>query len=233
MKKPIIGISCGCDESRLTVFQNYVSAIERAGGVPLLLPFYKEQEDLERVLDLVDGVLLTGGQDINPLEYGEGDYGKCGDIVPQRDAQDLAIAKYVVSRNDTPMLCICRGLQILNVAMGGTLYQDLESEGAYDPHRNDNDPMDAITHDISIDKNSQLYDILNADSLVVNSFHHQAIKQLGKSLRISAKSEDGVAEAIEFAGNTLIMGVQWHPERMYDDEQQNKLFATLIQRAAE
>lgn len=246
MRKPVIGVSCNYDYADVfqgggdlaaispkwhTVCENYTRAIEEAGGIPLLLPIYQNEEDLQYILNTVDGVLLTGGNDIDPLLYGEIDRGKCGRIVPERDKQDIAIAQYIVNQTSKPMLCICRGIQVLNVAMNGSLYQDLESDGPFSQHVKKNYPMNAVTHFVTIERNSLLYKILGKSSLGVNSFHHQSIKSLGDRLRITAKSEDDVMEAVELDGGAFILGLQWHPEKMYDSPDQKKIFVAFVESA--
>lgn len=246
MRKPVIGVSCNYDYADVfqnggdlaaispkwhTVCENYTRAIEEAGGIPLLLPIYKNKEDLTLILNTVDGVLLTGGNDIDPLLYGEIDRGKCGRIVPERDNQDIAIAQYIAYKTSKPMLCICRGIQVLNVAMHGSLYQDLESDGPFYQHMKKNYPMNAITHSVSVERGSLLYKILGKSSIGVNSFHHQSIKSIGDRLKATAKSEDGVIEAVELEGAEFILGLQWHPEKMYDSEEQKKIFAAFIESA--
>lgn len=246
MRKPVIGVSCnynyadifqdGGDLSAIHprwhyVCENYTRSIEEAGGIPLLLPIYKSEADLKYMLSTVDGVLITGGNDIDPLLYGEVDRGKCGRIIPERDQQDIAIVRYIVHQTTKPMLCICRGIQVLNVAMHGSLYQDLESDGPFYQHMKKNYPMNAVTHSVSIDPDSLLFGILKKTSLGVNSFHHQSIKSLGNRLRVTAKSEDGIIEAVELDGREFVLGVQWHPEKMYDSAEQKKIFAAFIERA--
>lgn len=246
MRKPVIGISCNYDNGDIFkspgdiaainpkwhyICENYTRSIEEAGGIPLLLPIYKSEADLAYILNTVDGVLLSGGNDIDPQLYGEIDCGKCGRIVPERDRQDIAIAKYMIQHTEKPLLCICRGIQVLNVAMNGSLYQDLDSDGPFIQHVKKNYPMNAVTHSVSIEPDSLLYQIFGKNTLGVNSFHHQSVKRIGDRLRVTAKSEDGVIEAIELAGAEFILGVQWHPEKMYDSAEQKQIFTAFIKNA--
>lgn len=246
MRKPVIGVSCNYDYADVfqnggdlasispkwhTVCENYTRAVEEAGGIPLLLPIYKNEADLKYMLSTVDGILLTGGNDIDPLLYGELDRGKCGKIIPERDQQDIAIVRYIVQHTSKPMLCICRGIQVLNVAMNGSLYQDLESDGPFYQHMKKNYPMNAVTHSVTIEQDSLLYKILGKSSLGVNSFHHQSIKSVGDGLRVTAKSEDGVIEAVELDSGEFVLGLQWHPEKMYDNEEQKKIFRAFMESA--
>lgn len=246
MRKPIIGISCNYDFADVFqnandiaainpkwhyICENYTRSVEEAGGIPLLLPVYQSEEDLVSILNTVDGVLISGGNDIDPLLYGELDRGKCGRIIPERDRQDIAMAKYIAMQTSKPMLCICRGIQVLNVAMNGSLYQDLDSDGSFNKHVTKNYPMNAVTHHVSIAQDSLLFQIMQKASLGVNSFHHQSIKAIGNGLRVTAKSEDGVIEAVELDGAEFVLGVQWHPEKMYDSEEQQKIFAAFVESA--
>ncbi len=287
MKKPVIAISCNFDSSYnifksgdisdITVMYHYVSdnytrAVEEAGGIPMLLPIYKDEADLRAALELADGVLLSGGNDIDPLIFGELDRGKTGHIVPKRDAQDLFIARYIYNETNKPLLGICRGVQVMNVALGGTIYQDLEADGGFLQHSKGNYPMNAVSHHIAIDERSILRELLGSAKAGVNSYHHQAVKDVAPGFFASALSDDGVIEAIEpvktdndaaeaslsssgrkgtasyseqseecFAGNAaslsqgsasglnrFVLGVQWHPEKMYDSEVQNRIFKEFI-----
>lgn len=246
MRKPVIGISCNYDYGDIfksagdladispkwhSVCENYTRSVEEAGGIPLLLPIYKREADLKYILDTLDGVLVSGGNDIDPLLYGEIDGGRCGRIVPERDRQDIAMVNYVIEKTEMPMLCICRGIQVLNVALKGSLYQDLDSEGQFQNHVKKNYPMNAVTHFVSMEQNSLLYEIVKKPALGVNSFHHQSIKALGHGLKVSARSEDGVVEAVELEGREFVLGVQWHPEKMYDSEDQQKIFTVFLESA--
>ena len=249
MKRPIIGISCNFDQEdifrgpwetgRMSRYYHYISenyprSIERAGGIPLLLPVYEDESLLYEALDSIDGILLSGGNDLDPRTYGEDDRGKCGRIIPERDKQDLLIAEYALSHRKKSLFCICRGIQVLNVAAGGSLYQDLEADGMGTQHSRTNYPINAVSHQVNVERDSQLYQITGKEKLGVNSFHHQAVKSLGQGLRCTALSEDGVIEAIEAdasAGdiNSFLLAVQWHPEKMYDSEAQQAIFRAFVE----
>ena len=254
MKRPIIGISCNFDQEdifagpwetgRMSRYYHYISenyprSVERAGGIPLLLPVYENESLLYEALDRVDGILLSGGNDMDPLTYGEDDRGKCGRIIPERDRQDLLIAKYALSHREKPLLCICRGIQVLNVALGGSLYQDLEADGMGTHHSRTNYPINAVSHQVNVEKDSLLYQITGKEKLGVNSLHHQALKALGAGLRATAVAPDGVIEAVELSKDhasegcslskeSFLLAVQWHPEKMYDDVSQQELFKALV-----
>lgn len=233
MRKPLIGISCNYEQDlkRFSVSEGYVRMIEAAGGRPLLLPVYSDMEDLHEMLSLVDGVLLGGGTDIDPQAYGETDRGKCGPIVPVRDRQEIEIVRYLTGHTDKPLFCICRGAQILNVAAGGTLCQDLESEGPYWNHARSNYPGHVPCHTVQVKKGSLLEKITGTPRLGVNSLHHQGMRKAGKNLKVAACSQDGVIEAVEMDGKAFVLGVQWHPEKMTDSPEQRLLFEAFIEAA--
>ena len=246
MKKPLIAVSCNFDSiyhlmnsegdiSDITVMYHYVSdnytrAVEEAGGVPLLLPIYKNEDDLKEALNMADGVLLSGGNDIDPILFEETDRGKSGRISPKRDAQDISIARYICRETKNPLLGICRGVQVMNVALGGSIYQDLEADGGFLSHSRVNYPMNSVSHFINIRPESRLADIFGQDKAGVNSYHHQAVKDVAPGFYASALSEDGVIEAIEpVQDGRFVLGVQWHPEKMYDSQKQHLIFTRFIE----
>ena len=237
MKKPIIGINSSRVIKHETAYSHsvieslsndYIESIIKAGGVPVILPILYDEESIRRQIEFLDGVLLSGGIDINPLLYNEEPSPKLGYIFPDRDNFDLLIVKIACELNK-PILAICRGQQILNVAFGGTLYQDLsDMEGCYIKHQQQTKDG-AATHTIDITPNSILHSILG-DSIVTNSFHHQAIKALAPGFKVTAYSKDNVIEAIEKCDEKFVVGVQFHPEIMtvYDDKNMLKLFEAFI-----
>lgn len=239
--KPFIGITCNYDTSdevgRATalgsagqdwnyVAGDYAYAIERAGGVPVLLPRTLDPEPLHLLIDRLDGVLISGGHDIDPSLYGERIKGVCGRIVPERDVYDLEVTRYAY-RTGKPILAICRGTQILNVAFGGTIYQDLEQNG-FEHHFMSNSPRECPVHQNTLEEGSILHSVFGS-TVRVNSFYHQAVHDPGDGVTITARSEEGVPEGIEVTGgNSFVVGVQWHPEMMFTSEEQQKLFQALI-----
>lgn len=219
IKKPVIGITLfrkyedngrncynkiGCD---------YTNAIVSAGGIPVPVPVLKDKKEAEYYIELIDGLLLTGGEDINPSCYGEEPIKELKSFDINRDRWEIELFKKSYEQN-LPVLGICRGMQLMNVALGGTLYQDIEKQ--YDKnkiHLSDRN-VECIYHVIKIDSDSKLYNILcETDKYRVNSYHHQAIKKLSPQIRIAAES-DGVIEAIESKNKKFIIGVQWHPEEL-------------------
>lgn len=248
MKKPLIGITVNYDTKDQVglascmgiagqdwnfIYGDYVYAIEKAGGLPVLLPRLKNNKGYDPILEKLDGVLLSGGHDVDPRTYGERMLGVCGSIIPERDQMDLYIARYAVDHKKA-LLAICRGIQILNVAIGGTLYQDLESQGDYLHHFMSNSPRQYPVHEVQLTEGSTLAQIYGKTEISVNSYHHQAVKEPGKIAKVTALSDDHVIEAIEVKeAHPFTIGVQWHPEMMFDSEEQGKIFKAFVEAAAE
>jgi putative glutamine amidotransferase len=235
VRRPAIGISIGNDNRKKDVFalrDDYVRAVEKAGGLPLVLA-PGEPADARDLLDHVDGLMLTGGADVDPELYGEDRHEKTVRVIPGRDRFEIALCRGALSR-DMPLLAICRGHQVLNVATGGTLFQDIPSqlEGASD-HDPDTDRWEPA-HDVRVLPGTRLREILGRDHVAVNSFHHQAVNRLGQGLIASAyAADDDVIEGIEVPGRRLAVGVQWHPEAFWDHEPNfQALFERLVAEAA-
>ena len=201
-------------EGRLRVRLNdsYVRALEGAGLVPLIVPPLADPSLAARVLDAVDGLVLTGGEDVGPSHYGATAHPSLGQVNTARDASELALASAARARH-LPTLAICRGVQLLNVALGGTLVQDIPSELAAVGHDPDL-PRDHRAHRIDVEPASRLAGALGATALDVNSFHHQSIDRLAAGLRVTARSPDDVVEGIETSSDWWVLGVQWHPEEL-------------------
>jgi putative glutamine amidotransferase len=221
MLKPLIGITCDymISEAGLSLGQerNYVSkefidAVIEAGGVPVLIPIINKEEDMLKIMDCLDGIILSGGYDVNPIYYGEEPTKHVGFTYTPRDLCELFIVKAAIEK-DMPILGISRGQQIMTVAFGGKLYQDIsENPNAYINHyqrANIND----IGHYVDIKPGTRLHKIFDAEKILVNSFHHQAAKVVPPNFIISATSSDGIVEAIEHTSKP-IFAVQWHPEIM-------------------
>lgn len=197
---------------RAYVNDDYIKAVEKAGGTPLILPVIDNIQNIKKQIELCEAIVISGGQDIHPIFYNEEPNQKLGLVYSRVDEYQLNLAKIALEYNK-PILGICRGHQLLNIACGGTLYQDLsEIKGDILKHFQQGKRYD-YSHKISINKNSILGNLLGEERLV-NSFHHQCIKELGKGLKISAVATDGVIEAIEMEEKKFVMGVQWHPEMM-------------------
>jgi putative glutamine amidotransferase len=198
---------------------DYVEGVAEAGGVPVVLPPVVGSRGAEALLDGMDGLLLSGGSDLDPVYYGEEPVPELGVTVPERDAFEMALLERAL-RRQIPILGICRGMQILNVALGGTLYQDLPSQMDHMVllgHRQQT-PKWQPTHEVEVDGGSKVAEIMGTDELKVNSYHHQAIKDLASGLTAVARAPDEVIEAVEWndLSKRWLVGVQWHAEAMRD-----------------
>jgi len=238
-RKKIIGIAGGLIIDPTMRFKNYwksyvnedyVTSVVKAGGIPYIIPVIDDDEIIKEQVKNVDGIIFSGGSDINPLVYGEKLQEKCGEIDNRRDKFDFKLAK-IVKELKKPTFCICRGHQVNAVLSKGTLCQDL-SYAKNSPLEHDQySTPDFPAHQIKIAKESLLYDILKKEELWVNSFHHQFIKDMPNGFKITATSTDGVIEAIEYENpEYFFLSVQWHPEMMAarDNEDMLKLFKRLI-----
>lgn len=208
------------------VAADYIRAIERNGGLPILIPNIKSIENMTLILDKVDGLLLSGGHDVNPRIYKERNSGKAGNFDNLRDHQEIFMTEYALER-DLPILGICRGLQILNVTLGGSIHQDLPSAG-FPAHSLNNSLRNEPSHSLKIFEDSPLYEIFKRDEIWTNSYHHQGINELGKGLKKAALSEEGLVEAVYLDDKKFALAVQWHPEMMYDDKEMNMIFEKFI-----
>lgn len=230
---PVIGISTEIDiPERIAVKRRYVDAIIRAGGIPYLLPFTGDRHVLQSVFTLVDGLLLTGGDDVCPSSYGETILSECGMICQERDSFDYTLLKLAYERQ-LPVLGICRGMQVINTFFGGTLYQDLSSQCPSDIcHRSVDTPI-VSQHSIHCSKESRLFRATGEETLLISSIHHQAIKEIAGGFKVTAFSHDGIIEAIESTVAPYIWGVQFHPEILgtQNDTEMRKLFQYFISQA--
>ncbi len=220
-----IGVTPSRDEKgKLCIHRDYMDALSRAGALPVLLPLRQEEALLEEMLRRLDGLLLTGGGDVDPRAYGEETLPFCGEIMPDRDAMEFYLCRRALER-DLPLLGICRGHQVLNCVLGGTLYQDIAAQrGEKVRHPREDRPREAV-HSVKVERGTLLHRITGLGEIQVNSRHHQGIKALGEGLTVCARAEDGLIEGIEMPGKRFVLGVQWHPESMSDTrEEEQKLF---------
>ena len=223
--RPLIGISANTADIDLTLRRVYCDQIVRAGGVPVVLPPVDDAEVLINMLEGIDGLVLTGGADYNPLWYGEQPEKELHTINSTRDLPELLLTRLAFNRQ-IPILGICRGVQTMAIALGGNLVQDLKT-----PLKHSQDaPRSEATHSVTITEGSTLYGLYGQGTFV-NSFHHQAVKDCGSHLHVVATAPDGVIEAVESTEQKALMGVQWHPEWMGDEGL--KLFEWLTQRSRE
>lgn len=207
-----------------------VRAIQRNGGVPVLIPAASVAEDVEAALSFCDGLLFPGGEDMTPWYYDEEPLPVIGPFRPEIDDAWLKAGRYALE-NKIPMLGICKGHQTLNVLTGGSLYQDLSLQDGERIQHLQKYNRTYLTHHVEVEEGTRLASLFGAGKLKTNSMHHQAVKRLGKGLKISARASDGIVEGIEDEEG-LILGVQWHPEDLVDSApEMNKLFADLAERA--
>jgi len=242
-RKPIIGITPSPMEdsqahgsfTRYAAATTYTEAIEAAGGVPVVIP--PQVGNIDEILSVVDGLLISGGGDIDPERYGDTQvHDKTYGIHFLRDELEIALVKEAVER-DIPMLCICRGIQVLNVALGGTLIQDVPDQYSTEvehAQQNDGVTKENPSHRVNTTPGSLLEQTYGASSIEVNSFHHQAIKDLAPDLEINGVAADEVIESVNRPGNGWILGVQWHPEMMFRAHPEHlKPFSALVAQAAQ
>ena len=238
-KRAIIGISSSIivDNSgsfagykRAYVNKDYVDAVIRAGGVPLIIPFSTDKEVIISQAQLIDGLILSGGHDISPYNYGQEPSQKIGETFPERDTYEMILLEESKKR-DIPILGICRGFQLINVAAGGTLYQDLSLiPGNILKHDQVSNPT-LKTHKVEIKENSVISSIFGKETMV-NSFHHQVINKVANDFIVVAKASDGVVEAIEHKTYKFLVAVQWHPEMLaVNCEKARELFSKFVEEA--
>lgn len=239
---PIIGITATLKEDVESIAErplgrfvradlDYIDGVAGAGGVPVVLPPVGDERAAEAVIHGLDGLLLSGGSDLDPSYYGEEPSPELGVTLPERDAFEMALVDLAL-RHGMPVFGICRGMQVLNVALGGTLYQDLPSEweGGVLKHRQDT-PKWQPTHEVMVGEGSYLAEVMGSELVKVNSYHHQGVKDLADCLVVTGRSSDGVVEAVEAGDFTerWLLGVQWHAEAMRGaGVQQSSLFEAHV-----
>lgn len=232
-KKPLIGIGADIGDStetgrdRAFAYMAYVDALRRAGAIPVLIP--PQPENIDGLLDELDGVLLAGGDDCDPSLYGEEPHATCSPMDLRRQENDIAIARRAREKR-IPTLGICLGVQVMAVAAGGRLIQDIDSEIETEVEHSST-PANRKRHDIALEEGTQLAGILKERRLSVNSSHHQAIRTAGRGLRINAKAPDGVIEGLEDPELPFYVGVQWHPEDMTTEASGGSLFSAFVESA--
>ena len=220
---PIIGILAEVDNDFNTRVQPpYIKAIELAGGLPVLLPYVEDSKVIEQFVELCDGFFFTGGADVDPKRYGEQPKATCGDIQYNRDTLEFKVFEKVMNTSK-PIIAICRGAQLVNAALGGTLYQDIPSEIDTQIAHRQSEPKFSPSHDVTVIENTPLYTLVGAQMIHANSFHHQSVKALGKGLEIMALADDGVVEAAYLSGERYLRAYQWHPERLCESDKHNRL----------
>ena len=228
--KPLIGITANTKDNKTTVVNNSFHAVTKSNGIPVILPNLVYEDDIKVIAQKIDGLLLTGGGDIDPTLFGEEPHRKLGEITPERDIFEMALIKEMLAL-DKPILGICRGSQILNITAGGDMYQDIYSQYEEELLQHDqNAPNTYTSHFVNVVENSMLHRITQKETFKVNSYHHQAVRKMGENFIVSATSNDGVIEAIESTKHKFVVGVQWHPESliMVDDQPSVDIFKAFI-----
>lgn len=220
--KPIIGILPSFDDEKKQIFlnQTYIDAVIESGGIPFVLPFSNDSKIVFGSIEKIEGLILSGGTDIDPKYYGETNSGKSLGICPFRDETEEVYIRLALE-SDVPVLGICRGMQALNVFCGGSLIQDIPSEQGFSVIHRLEKPEIAF-HKITVEKSSPLSDSMGFGTHTVNSYHHQAVKTVAPDFSVCAVSEDGITEAIYHKNKKFVLGVQWHPERDRDIASENK-----------
>lgn len=228
LKKPTVGITVAHCTEELKTFPRefYVESIRKAGGQPLLLPPVETKEEAEELVNLLDGIVLTGGGDIAPIFLGEQPKRGIGGCIPGRDQSEILLAQLALE-HDLPVLGICRGIQVLAVAAEGKIYQDVPSEYPLALEHNQTAPREYTWHEVEV-LDSRLGEILGADKIRVNSLHHQAVSNVPEGFIKNAVAPDGLIEGIEKCGSKFCIGVQWHPEVLRNEEHSRRLFEGFV-----
>ena len=228
--KPVVGVMPLWDDEKesLWMLPGYLDGLEEAGATPIIFPLSEDKEEIVRLMDLCDGILLTGGHDVSPSLYGEAPLEGKVSCCAKRDEMERIVLEEAILK-DKPLLGICRGIQFVNAALGGTLYQDLPSQHPSETEHHQTPPYDVPVHDVSIVKGTSLHKILGEEKIAVNSYHHQAVKDLAPELKIMAEAEDGIVEAVCRPENKFLWALQWHPEFSHKtDENSRKIFSAFV-----
>jgi putative glutamine amidotransferase len=238
IRPPVIGVTMsttadgppGTTPPRAWLNHTYLRAVQEAGGIPLLLTAQLDRRALDTLWSRLDGILLTGGGDVDPMRFGEAPHPTVAEVSDARDRLEIEVVERAIDQR-RPLLAICRGIQILNVALGGSLYQDIASDTGSTIAHSQTEPRRQPTHAVKVMREgTRLGETLGAPEIEVNSLHHQAIKRLGRGLREVAWAPDGIIEGVEASDPApLVLGVQWHPEELVADHPAARnLFRTLI-----
>jgi putative glutamine amidotransferase len=230
---PTLAIPPGPKPPRYGLNQSYVRALTAAGCAPVLIPLLDDDERLRAIYDRLDGIVFSGGADVAPQEYGEEPIDNLNVVEAPRDRTELTLARWAFA-DDLPTLGICRGQQVLNVALGGTLWQDLRHQGVTSVEHSDADgrARTALMHRVSLDPDSRLAQLIDETIVEVNSLHHQAIKTVAPPLKVTGTAPDGVIESLESDDRRFLIAVQWHPEEIDGLPWIQRLFAGFARAAS-
>ena len=229
---PTLAIPPGPKPPRYGINQSYVRALVAAGCAPVLIPLLDDDERLRAIYERLDGIVFPGGADVAPGEYHEEPIADLNVVEAPRDRTELTLARWAFA-DDLPTLGICRGQQVLNVALGGSLWQDLRYQGVTDVEHSDADGRvrSALIHRVRLDPDSRLAQLIDEIDIEVNSLHHQAVKTVAPQLRVTGQSDDGVIEALESRERRFMIAVQWHPEEIDDLGWVRRLFQGFVKAA--
>jgi len=232
--RPLIGITSSLTKNKsgslaCQVGQAYVNAIQSAGGIPIIIPVGLDETSLTDLIPRMDGLLLSGGGDIDPKRFNGQPHPKVSGVSPERDRMELTLLEKALTA-DKPLLAICRGIQVLNVAFGGDLYTHIQDQLqlALKHDWYPKSPRDKLAHTVSLKYGSKLHEIFDDDEIQVNSLHHQGIATVGEGLEATAFAPDGLVEGVEVQGADFALGVQWHPECLPNDEGMQALFRSFV-----
>lgn len=232
MNKPMIGVLplYDTDKNSYWMLPDYMKAVEASGGIPVMLPLTTDESMIAVLANTFDGFLFTGGHDVNPEMYDEQIRDTCGELCKERDRMEEILFEKVIAL-DKPAFGICRGLQLFNVILGGTLYQDIatQSTAEIQTEHKQSPPYTELVHTVHISNHNLLKEILQVDQFQVNSYHHQGIQTLSPQLIAAAVAEDGLVESVVLPGYSFVLAVQWHPEYSFTvDRYSRQLFAAFV-----
>lgn len=230
--KPLVGVMPLWDDAKDSIWMlpGYLEGLKEAGATPVIFPLTEDPEEISRLVDICDGILMTGGHDVTPSIYGEEPLEDKVSCCRERDNMEKLVLEDTMKK-DKPILGICRGIQLINALLGGTLYQDLPSQHPSDIEHHQTPPYDVPVHEVIIRKGTPLFDCLGSERISVNSYHHQAVKDLAPGLEVMAESEDGIVEALYKPLYSFLWAVQWHPEFSYKtDSNSMKIFQAFVER---